>query len=444
MSTSSSRATKGKPGKTNPVEPNLNIASVPELIEELNKRKKADGKVVQFVDEEKEEDDAVNEDEDDDEDEDDEATRDHFTQWTPNADGFAERAVIVGGGPAGLSAAIYAARAGLRPVVIAPPAGGQLQGKGVLVENYPAVMGATGPHVVYEMMKQAAKFGTRFVDELVGKVDLTKRPFEIHLNDTIIKTHSLILATGADSRWLGVEGEYDYRGGGVSSCATCDGFLYKDRDVVVVGGGDAAMDDALHLARTSSSVTVIHRRDKFRASYILAQRVLTNPKIKVIWNATVDSFVGQTTPEEVDSSIEGSEDIKLEHESAETQATLTHVTVKMNGQEDVIKIACDGAFVAIGHDPNTKFLGAQLEMDTDGYVITKGFTTKTSVAGVFAAGDVADRVYRQAVTSAGSGAMAALDAEHWIDHEGIKDEIAEAEQELLREVIGDGAKSKEL
>jgi hypothetical protein len=270
-------STTGKSQKREPAKANLNLASVEELSAELAQRT---GKVLKFEDAEKEEDDVVDENEDDDDEDDDGDERDHFSMWTPNADGFAERAVIVGGGPAGLSAAIYAARAGLRPVVIAPPSGGQLQGKGVLVENYPAVMGATGPHVVYEMMKQAAKFGTRFVDELVGDVDLTKRPFEIKLNETTIKTHALILATGADSRWLGVEGEYEYRGGGVSSCATCDGFLYKDRHVVVVGGGDAAMDDALHLARTSASVTVIHRRDKFRASHILSQRVLNNPKVR--------------------------------------------------------------------------------------------------------------------------------------------------------------------
>jgi ribulose 1,5-bisphosphate synthetase/thiazole synthase len=274
---SSTNSRTSKQQQKQPAKANLDLASVEQLTAELTKRT---GKVLKFDEVEKEEDDRVNEDDDDDEDDESEDGRDHFTMWTPNAEGFAERAVIVGGGPAGLSAAIYAARAGLRPVVIAPPSGGQLQGKGVLVENYPAVLGATGPHVVYEMMKQAAKFGTRFVDELVAKVDLSVRPFEIHLNDTIVKTHSLILATGADSRWLGVEGEYEYRGGGVSSCATCDGFLYKDRDVVVVGGGDAAMDDALHLARTSSSVTLIHRRDKFRASHILAQRVLNNPKVR--------------------------------------------------------------------------------------------------------------------------------------------------------------------
>lgn len=316
--------------------------------------------------------------------------------------GMEEKVVVVGGGPAGLAAAIYAARAGLSPVVIAPSFGGQLLGKGVDVENFPGVVGAsaTGRGIVQLMRKQAWGFETRLVDDSVKVVDLTKRPFEITLNKTdgVLKTHTLIIATGADSRWLGAPGEYQYRGGGVSSCATCDGFLFRDQHVAVIGGGDTAMEDALVLARTSSKVTVIHRRDSFRASHMLAERVLSHPLIEVKWNCSVAEFAGE--------------------KDAEDKEKLTHVATKCNdGTEEKLEVGA--AFVAIGHDPNTKLFQDSLKMDDAGYLEVEGRSSKTSIDGVFAAGDVADKVYRQAVTSAGTGAMAALDAERWLSEHGL-------------------------
>lgn len=316
--------------------------------------------------------------------------------------GSEEKVVVVGGGPAGLAAAIYAARAGLSPMVIAPSFGGQLLGKGVDVENFPGVVGAsaTGRGIVQLMRKQAYGFETRLVDDSVMGIDLSTQPFELTLNNTEgkLKTHTLIIATGADSRWLGAPGEFQYRGGGVSSCATCDGFLFRDQHVVVVGGGDTAMEDALVLARTSSKVTVVHRRGEFRASHILADRVLTHPLIEVKWNCSVSEFVGE--------------------KDEEGKEKLTHVALKFNdGTEEKVEVGA--AFVAIGHDPNTKLFKDVLKMDDQGYLIINGRTSQTSVDGVFAAGDVADKVYRQAVTSAGTGAMAALDAERWLSEHGL-------------------------
>lgn len=322
-----------------------------------------------------------------------------------------EKVVIIGGGPAGLSAAVYAARAGLEPLVIAPSFGGQLLGKGVDVENYPGVVGydATGRGIITIMRRQANFFKTRMVPESVIKINSMNsaagEEFELVLNDTkstIVKAKSVIVATGASSRWLGVPGEYELRGGGVSSCATCDGFLFRDRPVVVIGGGDTAMEEALVLARTSSKVTIIHRRDKFRASKILAKRVFDHQKIEIKWNTIVKAF-----------------ESKVHEESGKT--VLAHVNVEtVEGEKkQQLKVACDGAFIAIGHDPNTKFLKGHLEMNDAGYLVTDNESTKTSVDGVFAAGDVADHVYRQAVTSAGSGAMSALDAERYLSMNGV-------------------------
>merc|ERR1712159_211730 len=313
-----------------------------------------------------------------------------------------EKVVVIGGGPAGLAAAIYAARAGLSPVVVAPSFGGQLLGKGVDVENFPGVVGAaaTGRGIVQLMRKQAFGFESRLIDDSVMSIDLSKKPFELKMNNTEapVKTHTLIIATGADSRWLGAEGEYKYRGGGVSSCATCDGFLFRNQHVAVIGGGDTAMEDALVLARTSSKVTVIHRRDSFRASHVLAERVLNHPLIEVKWNCTVAEFGG-----------EPAEDDKVK---------LTHLKLKnKNGSEETMEVGA--AFVAIGHEPNTKLFKDSLKMDSEGYLEVSGRSTKTSVDGVFAAGDVADKVYRQAVTSSGTGAMAALDAERWLSEHGL-------------------------
>ena len=319
--------------------------------------------------------------------------------------------VVIGAGPAGLAAAVYAARAGLKPVVVAPVMGGQLMGKGVEVENFPGVEGSTGPKIVKQMRRQAFDFQTRFEFDQATRVDLSSRPFTISTNTSSFTAQSLVIATGADSRWLDVEGEFKYRGGGVSSCATCDGFLFKDQDVVVIGGGDSAMEDALVLARTSKSVTVVHRRDAFhRASYTLAQRVLENPKITVQWNRTVEAFQGGEATEDM-------------------PAMLSNVQVKdvVSGELDTIE--CAAAFVAIGHIPNTQLFDGQLEMDAQGYLSTQSGSTYTTVEGVFAAGDVADKVYRQAITSAGTGAMAALDAERWLSEHGLGVEEPGAEED---------------
>jgi len=313
-----------------------------------------------------------------------------------------EKVVVLGGGPAGLAAAIYAARAGLAPVVIAPSFGGQLLGKGVDVENYPGVVGAsaTGRGIVQMMRKQAYGFETRLVNDVVTTVDLTTKPFELKLNNSqgVLKSNTIIIATGADSRWLGSPGEFQYRGGGVSSCATCDGFLFRDQHVVVIGGGDTAMEDALVLARTSSKVTLVHRRDSFRASFVLADRVLNHPLIEVKWNSTVKEFAG---------------------EKEDDKDKLTHVVISNvnTGEDEKLEVAA--AFVAIGHEPNTNLFKDSLKMDAQGYLEVQGRSSKTSIEGVFAAGDVADKVYRQAVTSAGTGAMAALDAERWLSEHGL-------------------------
>jgi len=315
---------------------------------------------------------------------------------------------VLGGGPAGTTAAIYAARAGLKPVVVSPPVGGQLMSKGVNVENYPGIYEASGGDIIKLMKKQALKFSATFEEDTVTKVDLSKRPFVITTNTSAFTAQTLIIATGADSRWLGAPGEDDFKGGGVSSCATCDGFLFSGKPVVVVGGGDTAMEDALVLARTSSSVTLIHRRDSFRASAVLAKAVMTHPKITILWNSTVKEFKG-----------------------AEGGVLTTVVVQSVDDADNVTDVPADAAFVAIGHIPNTGLFASQLEMTDGGYLVTKTGSTKCSVDGVFAAGDVADWVYRQAVTSAGSGSQAALDAERWLSEhmQGQSEEEEEEEEE---------------
>ena len=363
--------------------------------------------------------------EDDDDDEDDDEDDEALPLYRPQSN-FAERVVIVGGGPGGLGAAVYAARAGLMPIVVAPPGGGQLLGKGVTIENYPGVLGDTGPGIVTKMQQHAAESGAVFYPHAVTRVDLRRRPFLVETPEANISAHTLIVATGADSRWLGVEGEAEFKGGGVSSCATCDGFLYRDRDVAVIGGGDTAMEDALVLARTSAKVTVVHRRDAFRASKAMATRVLEHPKIEVRWNATVASFSGTH------------EELEMEDEVKDI-ATLTrvHLTSTASGEASALDVAA--AFVAIGHDPNTKLFADQLVVKPSGYLELAGskFATELSVPGVFAAGDVADPVYRQAITSAGSGAMAALDAERYLSEHGIGDDSEQFNDDLMAELMAD-------
>jgi thioredoxin reductase (NADPH) len=393
--------------------PNLHLATKEELNAELEKR----------LDEER---DAQLEDETD---EDEEAMDDHY-RWSGPGD-FPERVTIIGGGPAGLAAAVYAARAGLIPLILAPSMGGQLQGKGVDVENYPGLSNITGPAVIAAMRQQAAHFGAVFEEDWVVGIDASSRPLKILTNSTgVIETHSIIVATGADSNWLGVEGEYEMRGGGVSSCATCDGFLYAQKHVIVVGGGDTAMEDALVLARTSGKVTLIHRRDAFRASKVLVDRVQNHPSIVIEWNTVVEKITGQILDENT-----GDEDVDLDN----TPKVVTGVVLKDTVSGETRQMACDAVFVAIGHLPNTKFMEGVVEFDPEhaGYLKSNGRSTKTSIAGIFAAGDVSDAVYRQAITSAGSGAAAALDAERWLSEEGLGNEAAELEAELMAEFMSD-------
>jgi len=319
------------------------------------------------------------------------------------AESRAEKIVIVGAGPAGLSTAIYAARAGLQPVLIAPDMGGQLMFTKE-VENYPALVDGTGPALIDLMRVQAEQFETQFESTVVTNIDFSARPFTLTTNQTknnVIKAHTLVIATGADARWLEVPGEEAYRAKGISSCATCDGFLFKDKPVVVIGGGDTAMEEALFLARVCSEVTIIHRRDMFRASFILQKRVLAHKKIKVIWNHQVSEFKGKG---------EG------------LDAHVTHAVIEDVNTKETVELEAQGVFVAIGHIPNTDLFKGVLDMDAHGYLTVKERSTATSLDGVFAAGDVADSVYRQAVTSAGSGAMAALDAERYLNENEVEEE----------------------
>lgn len=388
--------------------PNLHMATKEQLLEELEKRLEAE--------------------EDAQEDEEDDEFEEFKHSYVPSD--FPERVTIIGGGPAGMSAAIYAARAGLKPVVVAPPGGGQLVGKGVEVENYPGLANVTGPEVVAAMRSQAAQFGAVFECELVTSINTNERPFKVYTNSSAITTHAIIVATGAESNWLNVPGEYEMRGGGVSSCAVCDGAAYYEKDVVVIGGGDSAMEEALFLARTSKSVTLIHRRDEFRASKIMAQRVIEHPSIKIKWNTIVKKIVGEKIAADTDG-----DDLDLDNVQTFVNGVITQDVV--TGEES--KIPCAGVFVAIGHTPSTQFLKGIVEFDENysGYLMTQGESTRLSVPGIFAAGDVSDAIYRQAVTSAGSGAAAALDAERWLSEEGLGNEEAEFEAALMAELMAD-------
>jgi len=302
--------------------------------------------------------------------------------------GDINQVIIIGSGPAGLTAAIYAARAGLEPLVIEGyGAGGQLMIT-TDVENYPGFPdGVQGPDMMMMFRQQAERFGTRFITADVSRVDFSERPFRVWVDNDEHVGNSIIVSTGASARWLGIDGETRLRGKGVSACATCDGFFFKDKPVVVIGGGDTAMEEALFLTRMCESVTVVHRRDEFRASAIMAERVLENPKISVMWNAAVVDVEGANV-------VEG---VRVEDVNT--------------GEQSVIPAAA--MFVAIGHQPNTELFEGILDADGEGYLITDG--TITNVEGVFACGDVQDTVYRQAITAAGSGCMAAIDAERWLE-----------------------------
>jgi thioredoxin-disulfide reductase len=337
-----------------------------------------------------------------------------------------EKVVIIGGGPGGFTAALYAARASLCPLLIAPAIGGQLMAKGVDVENYPGMPLENGGKMVQIMKTQARSFFTEVWDDTVVDIDMSKRPFIVRTNSSgEVMSHTVILATGAESKWLEIEGEWEYRGHGVSSCAVCDGALFKGKPCAVVGGGDTAMEEALYLTRVCSSVTVIHRRSEFRASKVLQQRVIENPSIEIRWNTEVASFHGKTV--ETDG---------------EPRTSLTHIMLrsKENNSSSLETFEVDATFVAIGHNPNTHFLRrSQVELDESGYVVPQGRGSHTSTKGLFVAGDVADHTYRQAVTSAGSGAMAALDAERYLS-ENPPDETKCVRQEdfstwSLKEVV---------
>ncbi len=302
---------------------------------------------------------------------------------------MSERVLIIGSGPAGLTAAIYAARADLQPLMIeGMQAGGQLM-LTTDVENYPGFPdGILGPDLMDRFRKQAERFGTRIVTADVTKVDFSTAPFRIWVDADDYEADAVIISTGASARWLGVPGEDRLRGYGVSSCATCDGFFFRDRELVVVGGGDSAMEEATFLTKFASKVTIVHRRNEFRASKIMAARALAHPKIDVIWDTVVTEIKG-------DDGVTG---VTLEN-------------VHTGEHRD---FATDGVFVAIGHDPNTELFRGQIDLDPNGYIVVDGFT-RTSVPGVFAAGDVVDHVYRQAITAAGNGCQAAMDAERWLE-----------------------------
>jgi thioredoxin reductase (NADPH) len=303
--------------------------------------------------------------------------------------------LIIGAGPAGYTAAIYAARAGLSPVLVAGlQPGGQLTIT-TDVENYPGFADVIqGPWLMEQMAAQAEHMGTRIIHDIITEVDLSRRPFVcVSDSEERFRANTLVIATGASARWLEIPSERALRGAGVSACATCDGFFYRGRDVAVIGGGNTAVEEALYLTRHARHVTLVHRRDTLRAERILQDRLFANPKISVIWDHAVDEILGDGTP----AVVKG---LRLRHVRSGATETL----------------ALDGVFVAIGHTPNTTIFRGSLDLDADGYIVTEPGTTRTSVPGVFAAGDVQDRIYRQAVTAASSGCMAALDAEKWLAH----------------------------
>ena len=294
--------------------------------------------------------------------------------------------IVIGSGPAGYTAALYAARADLEPLVLKGlEAGGQLM-LTTDVENYPGFAdGIMGPELMDQMEKQAQRFGAEILAVHVTEVDLSSRPFLVKAGDQAWRARTLIIATGATARWLDIPGEERLRGRGVSACATCDGFFFRDRELVVVGGGDTAMEEATFLTKFASKVTIVHRRDAFRASKVMQDRVFAHPKIEVLWDSVLEEIVG---------------------DQAVTSVVVRHVKTG-----ETSALSTDGVFMAIGHDPATTLFGDQLETDEDGYLVVREPSTETNIQGVFAAGDVTDHTYRQAVTAAGQGCKAAIDAE---------------------------------
>ena len=303
------------------------------------------------------------------------------------------KVIIIGSGPAGLTAALYTARANLNPLVFeGEQPGGQLTIT-TDVENYPGFpKGIMGPELMDHFREQAKRFGAECHFEHVTKVDFSLKPYKIWVGDKTYSADSIIIATGASAKMLGLASEKELMGYGVSACATCDGFFYKDKKVLVVGGGDSAMEEASYLTKFASEVIIVHRRDEFRASKIMIDRVLDNPKISVKWNKTVDEIIG------------------------DRENGVSSVVLKDTKNNKSSKESCDGVFMAIGHKPNTDLFKGLIESDEFGYIITKNGSTKTNLDGIFACGDVQDRIYRQAVTAAGSGCMSAIDVEHYLEN----------------------------
>jgi thioredoxin reductase (NADPH) len=300
--------------------------------------------------------------------------------------------IVIGSGPAGFTAALYAARADLEPLVVKGlEAGGQLM-LTTEVENYPGFAdGIMGPELMEQMEKQAQRFGAEILAIHVTEVDLSSRPFVVKAGDQAWRAKTLIIATGATARWLQIPGEEKLRGRGVSACATCDGFFFRDRELLVVGGGDTAMEEAMFLTKFASKVTIVHRRDAFRASKVMQDRVFANDKIEVVWNTVLDEILGEDA--------------------------VTGVVARDVASGATRTMPTDGVFMAIGHDPTTALFRDQLPVDDDGYLIVHEPSTATDVPGVFAAGDVTDHTYRQAVTAAGQGCKAAIDAERFLTEE---------------------------